>query len=141
MGEGVHTMGKAMTADGPEEKTRLRLRLYPVPQSSGIARTFVRHHLISLGFPDLVEDACTIVAELVTNAIHETPDREIWAYLSPNDGRPLLEVWDSSLRPPSLKPEDPLAETGRGLLIVRTLSAECGCRILANGKVIWALLK
>jgi two-component sensor histidine kinase len=135
-------MGKAMTADGCQgQKTRLHLKLYPVPQSSGIARTFVRHHLISLGYPELVENACIIVAELVTNAIQETPGREVWTYLSPNDGRPLLEVWDSSLRPPSLQPEDPLAEAGRGLLIVRALSAECGYRILANGKAIWALLK
>ncbi len=133
-------MGNAMTVDDPETQARLRLKVYPIPQSPGIARTFIRHHIISLGLAELVEDACMIVTELVTNAIRETPGREIWVYLSLRDGRPLLEVWDSSSEPPSLRPEDPFAESGRGLRIVRALSAECGYRIHSNGKVIWARL-
>jgi anti-sigma regulatory factor (Ser/Thr protein kinase) len=134
-------MDGAMTIEGPETETRLRLKVYPVPQSAGIARTFVRHHLLSLGFPELIADACAIVTELVTNAIRETPDREVWVFLSPNDGRPLLEVWDSSPQPPFLRADDLLADGGRGLRIVKALSADCGYRILINGKVIWARLK
>ena len=134
-------MGGAMTIDDPQMDARLRLKLYPDPQSPGIARTFVRHHLLSLHRPDLVEDGCLIVSELVTNAIRETPNREVQVYLSVGDGAPLLEVQDSSSVPPLLRPEDPFAESGRGLRIVTTLAAECGYRILANGKIIWASLK
>lgn len=133
-------MGSAMTIDDPQMDARLRLKVYPVPQSPGIARTFVRHHLISLGHPDLAEDGCLIVTELVTNAIHETPNREVLVYLSPRSDGPLLEVWDSSPVPPLLRPEDPFAESGRGLRIVTALAAECGYRIVANGKIIWARL-
>jgi anti-sigma regulatory factor (Ser/Thr protein kinase) len=138
----VTTMGGAMAIDDPQMDARLRLKVYPVPQSPGIARTFVRHHLISLGHADLVEDGCTIASELVTNAIRETPEREVLLYLSlKDDGCPVLEVWDSSPVPPVLRPEDPFAINGRGLRIVTALAAECGYRILTNGKIIWARLK
>src|SRR4051794_12346437 len=134
-------MGSRMTIDDAQMDARLRLTVYPVPQSPGIARTFVKHHLISLGHADLAEDACLIVSELVTNAIRDAPEQEVLVYVSRQDGDPLLEVWDSSTVPPVLRPEDPCAEKGRGLRIVTTLAAECGYRIVANGKIVWARLK
>jgi two-component sensor histidine kinase len=127
-----------------EGRARLEVTLFPVPQSPGLARTFVRHQLISLGYPELVENACVIVSELVTNAIAETPDQEIRVYLSPNHGRPLIEVWDSSPAYPVMQVRDLHAESGRGLMLTQALAAELGCRRSENGttgKVVWALLK
>jgi anti-sigma regulatory factor (Ser/Thr protein kinase) len=131
----------AAPVEAPQPTTRLYVKVYPVPQSAGIARTFVRHHLLAFGLPELIGDACTIVTELVTNAIRETPNHDVAVYLSPQDGHPLLEVWDSSTTAPYLAAEDLFAESGRGLRIVKALSADCGYRILANGKIIWARLK
>ncbi|WP_222722724.1 ATP-binding protein [Actinomadura alba] len=125
-------------------RTRLEVTLFPVPQSPGLARTFVRHQLISLGHPELVEDACVIVSELVTNAIAETPGKEIRVYLSANDGRPLIEVWDSSPTYPVMPVRDLYAESGRGLMLTQALAAEFGCWRSENGgtgKILWALLK
>jgi anti-sigma regulatory factor (Ser/Thr protein kinase) len=134
-------MGVIRAAQG---KARLEVTLFPVRQSPGLARTFVRHQLISLGHPELVESACVIVSELVTNAIAETPDSEIRVYLSPNHGRPLIEVWDSSPEPPVLQVGDLYAESGRGLMLIRALAAEFGywrSGTGETGKIVWALLK
>jgi two-component sensor histidine kinase len=124
---------------------RLKMKLFPVPQSAGLARTFVAHHLNSLGAGEKVPDACQIISELVTNAIAETPDRSIWIYLGPNDaGQLVLEVWDSSRNPPVMRGDDLLAESGRGLVITEALSAGCGYRVLddnSEGKIVWALLR
>ena len=74
-------------------------------------------------------------------AVSETPEHEVKVYLSPDNGRPLLEVWDSSARPPYLRAEDPLGRKRPRPRIVKALSADCGYRILTNGKTIWARLK
>lgn len=133
----------AITEPAPDPRKRLRLRLLPVPQSAGIARTFVRHHLVSLGHPHLIDDGCLIASELVGNAIAAAPECESWVSLSGNGGRPLLEVWDAGPDLPAPSPataESLLSETGRGLLIVRELAVRCGHRPLETGKIVWALL-
>lgn len=129
-------------------KTVLEVTLVPVPQSAEMARVFVRHHLLGLGYADLVEDACLIVSEMVTNAAVVTatgdPMRQgsICLRLDPNDGRPLVEVWDSSPEMPVMKEPDHLAVTGRGLHIIQSLSARFGWRPdeERGGKTVWALL-
>jgi hypothetical protein len=42
--------------------------LFPVKQAAEIARTFVRHWLLSLGMPEeVIDNGCVIASELVTN--------------------------------------------------------------------------
>ncbi|MBC6458388.1 ATP-binding protein [Actinomadura sp. HBU206391] len=107
---------------------------------------FVRHQLISLRYADLIHDANQIVSELVTNAIavtvsegREKPGR-IRLYLGPNQGRPLLEVWDPSPTLPRVREPDFVSESGRGLHIVMSLAAEFGWTEGEGGKTVWALL-
>src|SRR3954471_8427927 len=110
-------------------KAYLEVTLIPMSQSVGIARVFVRHHLLSLGHRDLVDDATQIVSELVTNAVAATASHDprtrgrIRMRLGPGRGRPLLEVWDSSPRLPVIREPGFAAESGRGLYIVGMLAA------------------
>jgi anti-sigma regulatory factor (Ser/Thr protein kinase) len=122
--------------------------LLPTPHSVAIARTLVRHRLIGFRFADLIDDAQVIVSELVTNAIAATESDDpktrghIKMTLLPNIGRPLLEVWDSAPELPVIRAAGPAAESGRGLHIVRRLSADFGWRTNTRrgGKTVWALL-
>jgi anti-sigma regulatory factor (Ser/Thr protein kinase) len=139
-------MGTVITTRG---KTRLEITLVPVPQAAEIARVFVRHQLICLGCVKLIDDACQIVSEMVSNAVAATAtgDRKtqgsIRLYLGPNHGRPLLEVWDSSPEMPVMKKPDFLAESGRGLHIVQSLAAKFGWLKdeERGGKIVWAILR
>jgi anti-sigma regulatory factor (Ser/Thr protein kinase) len=113
-----------------------------------IARVFVRHQLISLRYADLIENACQIVSELVTNAVDATASDDpraqgrIRLYLGPDQGRPLLEVWDSSPDLPVLREPDFVSESGRGLCLVKSLAVEFGWYETKDkgGKTVWARL-
>jgi hypothetical protein len=97
-------MGEIMGSTG---KTRLEVNLTPIPQAVGIARIFVRHQLISLRYADLVEDACVITSELMTNAVKATASDDpktrgrIRLYLGPHDGG---LYWRSGTPPPGCLP-------------------------------------
>ncbi|MCW2903772.1 MAG: putative anti-sigma regulatory factor, serine/threonine protein kinase [Streptosporangiaceae bacterium] len=138
-------MGIIMATTG---KARLEVNLPPIPQAVGIARIFVRHQLISLRYADLIEDACVIASELMTNAVNATASDDprtrgrIRMYLGPHEGRPVLEVWDSCPWMPVFREPDFVAESGRGLHIVRSLAADLGWRrdVDRGGKTVWALL-
>lgn len=127
---------------------RLEITLIPVPQAAEIARVFVRHKLVCLGYADRIDDACLIVSEMVTNAVRVTAtgDRRtqgsIRLRLGAEGGRPLVEVWDSCPALPVLLEPDPLEERGRGLHIIRSLAVRFGWRPeeKGGGKTVWALL-
>jgi anti-sigma regulatory factor (Ser/Thr protein kinase) len=79
------------------------ITLFPIAQSPEIARVFVKHRLLSLGLPGLVDNGCLVVSELVTNVYEHVPNAQrFYLYLHGNAGRPLLEVWDPSPRAPTL---------------------------------------
>src|SRR3954452_5950309 len=99
------------------------IRLEPSKRAPGDARVFVARTLQELGCPKLVDDAQTIVTELVTNSVREAPWRPVWVDLRRIGVRSLLEVWDCSVAAPVFKDPDFVAERGRGLHIVAALSA------------------
>lgn len=104
----------------------------------------------------LVHPAGLVVSELVSNAVQAsvgltgsrfagawapgTPPVRIW--LSADDHRVVIQVWDGSDRPPVPQPVEPEADRGRGLLLVGALSAEWGCYTpeKSSGKVVWAVV-
>lgn len=121
------------------------LALDPIPEAPASARRHVARALRALGHGDLVDDAKTIVSELVTNAMAEMNrldcTAKITVCLAEHCGRPVLEVRDRSTAPPREHDAGPLATGGRGIHIVRALAADYGYEILATGKVVWAVLK
>jgi len=104
----------------------------------------------------LAHTAAVVVSELVTNAVQAsvgmtgsqfagnwapgTPPVRMW--LSADEYRVVIQVWDGSDQPPVPQPVEPEADCGRGLLLVGSLSAEWGCYAPENasGKVVWAVV-
>jgi hypothetical protein len=104
----------------------------------------------------LVGTAGLVVSELVSNAVQASagltgsrfagywapgiPPVRMW--LSADDHRVVIQVWDGSDRPPVPQPVEPEADSGRGLLLVGELSAEWGCYSpeKSSGKVVWAVV-
>ncbi|MEU5400518.1 ATP-binding protein [Streptomyces sp. NPDC005963] len=89
-----------------------------------------------------------LTAELVANAVEHTPDARPIALVvhrvstgwrvEVHDGGPMLPG-----QPPAHagQPVAPWCENGRGLLLVRALSSDCGQRPTAEGKAMWFSLR
>src|SRR6266487_3134205 len=127
---------------------RVATRTPPVaPESVKAARAFTDTTLRRWGVADLVNDVGVVVSELLTNALrHGVPPR------ARNSSRPpirlgllhpgtcvLCAVSDPSDELPVLREPDYLAETGRGLHVVASLSQRWGWTPPGHaGKVVWA---
>ncbi|MFJ6937888.1 ATP-binding protein [Streptomyces sp. NPDC101132] len=121
-----------------------------------LARAVVRSALAGPGAPVDPDTAELLTAELVANAVEHAGAGagadtgagaavELVVELLPEGCR--IEVHDGDPRPPgALTPAvpgehpDPLQEHGRGLLLLRTLSASCGHRPTPRGKAVWFTL-
>lgn len=124
----------------PRPTMDIEVKLEPTPQAPSAARRFVTRELDALGYPQLVEDARTIVSELVTNCITNVLGKPLWVDLRRAGKYAVLEVWDCSPEPPVPQDPDFLAEGGRGLHVVEELSVRFGYDLFCGGKVVWVLL-
>ncbi|WP_329284040.1 ATP-binding protein [Streptomyces sp. NBC_00691] len=130
-----------------------RLRLPHTTAAVPIARALIRTALTGVGpgtagHPDS-DTAELLTAELVANAVEHTTGLgpiELVVELLATPGGCQIEVHDSEpARPGALVcPEpgevDPWQEHGRGLLLIRALSSDCGHRPTAHGKAVWFTL-
>ncbi len=132
------------------------LELAALPTAAPCARLHTTLVLWEWDLGALVQTAALVVAELVSNAVQAslgltgsrfaghwapgTPSVRIW--LSADQERVVIQVWDGSDRPPVPQPVAPEADSGRGLLLVGALSAEWGCYTpdKSSGKVVWAVV-
>lgn len=135
--------------------------LGPFVDAPGIVRSQTTLTLIEWKLRSLIDDALTIVSELVTNAVQAsvdpgTADEEypvghprlvggtipaIWVRLRSDGSRLLIEVWDAAAGMPVTRDADVGDDSGRGLAIVSLLCADHGCTQCEDGgKVSWALL-
>lgn len=129
------------------------LELGALPTAVSCARLHARQVLWEWRLGELREVAELVVSELVTNAIQATAGRQLLApvrlRLSSAGSRALVEVWDADSRPPQPRPTevdgvpDLVAESGRGLLLVATLSTRWGWypERHCGGKVVWSELQ
>ncbi len=96
-----------------------------------------------------------LVSEIATNAVRvsaeharhqqilgqavDVPTVRLW--LSSNGYRVLIQVWDPDDRVPAPETAGLAGESGRGLLLVDTLSSQWGCFAPGDqdGKIVWAL--
>jgi hypothetical protein len=112
------------------------------------ARDFARATLRRWGMADLGNDGGVVVSELLTNALrHALPRRAGFAAAPIRIGllHPgpcvLCAVADPSDQVPVVREPDHLAETGRGLHVIASLSDRWGWTVPGrNGKVVWATL-
>ncbi|MFI9201548.1 ATP-binding protein [Streptomyces sp. NPDC053048] len=120
------------------------------PCSPARTRGFLRRTLAGWDLADYADDATTVTAELVANAIRHAlrrpgrpaPGREpatAWLALLCKEHALVCAVADPSPALPAAREADGLAETGRGLQIVAALSEAWGCSPPhATGKTVWA---
>jgi len=114
--------------------------LAPDAGSARKARAAVRRELAAWGAAELVEDCCLIVTELVTNAVRHGAGA-IHLRLGTNGRWVYGEVYDGGEHLPRVRPGDPDATGGRGLLIVDRVADDWGwARMPGGGKIVWFLL-
>jgi anti-sigma regulatory factor (Ser/Thr protein kinase) len=127
-----------------------------LPTAVPCARLHARQVLWEWDLGEHAETAELIVSELVTNAVHASanltgsryagrwvagmPPVRLW--LSSDQQRLMIHVWDGNDQMPSRQDVDLDAEGGRGLMLVESLSADWGCYIpeRSSGKVVWVLI-
>ena len=109
------------------------------------ARALAAGALLAWACPaPVVEDAVTVISELVTNAVvHAAPPVRLrLALADPPEGRTVrIEVSDGSPRPPQVRAPSTSAPGGRGLRIVAALTTRHGVLPTAGGKTVWAELR
>ncbi|GGY75789.1 ATP-binding protein [Streptomyces omiyaensis] len=131
-----------------------RVRLPRTTAAVPLARALVRTALgeiepAAAGRPDR-DTAELLTAELVANAVEHTSGDgpiELVVEVLAAPGGCQIEVHDPDPARPGepLCPDpgvevDPWQEHGRGLLLIRALSSDCGHRPTARGKAVWFTL-
>lgn len=149
-GPGVWGGPTGLGGEGVREDGFAALRFDATPISVTRTRRFLRSTLTNWQLADLVDDATTIAAELVANAVthalqppvsHRSPYTAAWITLLRMDRAVVCAVSDPSPALPAPSDPDPFAESGRGLHIVAELSESWGHSPAASaGKTVWARL-
>ena len=115
------------------------LALPAEPASASRARRLVAEALRDVVEDDLLAAALVITSELVTNAVlHARTDFEV--AVRRDDSGLRIEVQDGNPRLPRRKRYSDQSATGRGLVLVESLSALAGAEQNERGKVVWAVL-
>jgi anti-sigma regulatory factor (Ser/Thr protein kinase) len=146
--------GPVTLADHAPDDGFAALRFDATPGSVTRTRRFLRSTLTDWQLPELVDDATTITAELVANAVtHALCPAEAprladataaWLALVREDHAVVCAVADPSPALPTLHEAELFAESGRGLHIVAELSETWGHARAEGpwptGKTVWARL-
>jgi anti-sigma regulatory factor (Ser/Thr protein kinase) len=126
----------------PVDRISKPLSLGAIPTSPGTARAAARSLLIEWGLPDLRDPVELIVSELVTNAVQISAGYPVpppvQFRMSAMQSSVLIEVWDCDPRQPVIRQPVDFDETGRGLLLVATMSSQWGWTEFNQGKIVWA---
>jgi anti-sigma regulatory factor (Ser/Thr protein kinase) len=130
----------AMAPTRPTELLSHRVRLATGPAAVPEARRQVRAALDSWEVPVDQEAAALLTSELVTNAIRHEPGPAVLLDITCSRGRLRVDVHDTSGALPTVADVPADAETGRGLLLVATLSAEWGFYRTPRGKAVYFTL-
>jgi anti-anti-sigma regulatory factor/anti-sigma regulatory factor (Ser/Thr protein kinase) len=120
---------------------RLRRRLAAGVAASDGARDLVCQACLQWGMLDIADRACTVVTELVANAVlHATTDLVVSVadlrhhlHIAVRDSSPLLPRLGGG--------NSPDGQGGAGLLVVDALAAAWGCVPGHGGKSVWATIR
>jgi anti-sigma regulatory factor (Ser/Thr protein kinase) len=113
--------------------------LSPAPKSVAVGRHFVERTLVEWGRLELVDTACLLVSEILTNAVRHACS-PIGLRLHQNEREVTLEITDDSTHLPQRRLADPDDENGRGLMLVDALADNWGTRATSTGKTVWITL-
>jgi anti-sigma regulatory factor (Ser/Thr protein kinase) len=132
-----------MNAMAPTRRSELlqrRARLTPGPAAAAQARAQVRTAIRSWEVPVDPDVAVLLVSELVTNAITHQEGGPVTVVITCSGGRLRVDVLDTSSALPVVADVPADAETGRGLLLVDSLSDEWGFHLTPAGKAVYFTL-
>ncbi|GHJ99822.1 ATP-binding protein [Streptomyces sp. NPDC003753] len=108
------------------------------------ARAFARSRLAAWGVGEATaESADVVISEFVTNTVVHSGASELTLRLFRGPSELRIEVVDSGRwRRPNARPtrDGNMAESGRGLWMVETLTQRCGVHHTRHGTTAWALL-
>jgi anti-sigma regulatory factor (Ser/Thr protein kinase) len=117
-----------------------RVRLSTGPAAAGEARGQVRAAIGAWDVPVDPGVAVLLTSELVTNAIRHEVSATVMLSISCSCDQLRVDVHDTSRAWPMLEDAPADAETGRGLMLVATLSAEWGYYRTPAGKAVYFTL-
>ena len=129
-----------MAPTRPIEMRGCRLRLTTGPAAAGEARRQVRAAICTWDIPVDPDVAILLTSELVTNAIRNEVTGIILLAITCSPGQLRVDVHDTSRFLPMLIDAPADAETGRGLMLVTTLSSEWGFYRTPAGKAVYFTL-
>ena len=129
-----------MAPTRPTEWRGCRVRLTAGPAAAGEARSQVRAAIWAWDIPVDPDVAVLLTSELVTNAITHEVGGIIMLAITCSRGQLRVDVHDTSRSLPMLVDAAADAETGRGLMLVATLSAEWGFYRTPAGKAVYFTL-
>jgi anti-sigma regulatory factor (Ser/Thr protein kinase) len=121
----------------PTEMRGCRVRLTAGPTAPGQARREVRAAIRTWDIPVDLDLALLLTSELVTNAVRHEVTGIVMLAITCSCGQVRVDVHDTSRTLPMLVDAPVDAETGRGLMLVSTLSAEWGFYRTPAGKAVY----
>ncbi len=117
-----------------------RLLLNAVPAAAGEARRQVQAYIYAWDVGVDPQTATLLTSELVTNAIRHATGEHILLILTSGSGQFRVDVHDTSTCGPVPVAVPAEAETGRGLMLVESLSADWGFYWTVAGKAVYFTL-
>ena len=130
----------AMAPTRPTELQGCRTQLAAGPSAAAEARRQVRAAVCTWDIPVDPDVAVLLTSELVTNAIRHEVSGMISLAVTCSRDQLRVDVYDTSRSLPMVVEAAVDAETGRGLMLVATLSAEWGFYRTAAGKAVYFAL-
>jgi anti-sigma regulatory factor (Ser/Thr protein kinase) len=129
-----------MAPTRPTELRGRRVRLTTGPAAASEARCQVRAAISAWDIPVDPDVAILLTSELVTNAIRHEMTGIVMLAITCSAGQLRVDVHDTSRSLPMLIDAPADAETGRGLMLVTTLSTEWGFYRTPAGKAVYFTL-
>ena len=129
-----------MAPTRPARKHGCRVRLATGPAAAAEARHRVRSAIQSWQVPVDPDTAILLTSELVTNAVRHEAGQAVMLVVTCARGQLRVDVHDTSPSWPAVTDVPADAETGRGLLLVETLSDEWGSYRTPAGKAVYFML-
>ena len=129
-----------MAPTRPIELRGCRVRLTAGPAAAAAARRQVQAAICTWDIPVDPDMAVLLTSELVTNAIRHEASGSITLVVRCGFGQFRVEVHDTSRSLPVVMDAPADAETGRGLMLVATLSSEWGPYRTPSGKAVYFTL-